>query len=519
MSKDKAIRGSLSPIILSTLLDGDKYGYEILEEIKNRSNGTVILKQPSLYSSLRRMENQDYISSYWQDSDIGGKRHYYRLTEKGKSFYEKQKDSIDYSTLVDASDDAGASTEAIEYEEPEKVGYEQPAQIENNTEDPGLKVIKQESLFKLSQTLEEVKHEEPVFKKDNFEQINLFKTNMVGVIKPDNSVKYQKVDENELKQINQSQDGFSSFETIFPQDNTPLQLDISNLKTQEGDAKEVHLDFSSLINENNPKIDNKLINNNIYLKSNMEDYNDYTASDYNPLKYDDNTNPNANGNYILKKSTDPTKPDVYYMDVIDKLYAPYRQDAKEPVPMDEEIYEPDDDSDIIQDLNSELKSNGIRLRQYNKINRKFNPQDNCIRYNKLRMVEGWLVYGIALLEIWLTFMIIALTHALVPSHINFYIAATFVCLIYPIILTIIYFISPNFQIESHFKLGVGIFNKMLAMLITILFVFAICLLIGMTSLKDADFFSFWIVPTVLTTNYITSSCIYYLLIKSRRFCY
>ena len=77
-------RGQLNNVILTTMLDGDKYGYEIIDEILNWSNGKIELKQPSLYSALTRLEKADMLSSYWTDSDIGGKRHYYRLTDLGK---------------------------------------------------------------------------------------------------------------------------------------------------------------------------------------------------------------------------------------------------------------------------------------------------------------------------------------------------------------------------------------------------------------------------------------------------
>ena len=76
-------RGSVYTIILKALQTGDKYGYEICKEIEEKSNGTYILKQPSLYSGLKRLEAQKDVKSYWGDSEIGGRRHYYSLTEKG----------------------------------------------------------------------------------------------------------------------------------------------------------------------------------------------------------------------------------------------------------------------------------------------------------------------------------------------------------------------------------------------------------------------------------------------------
>lgn len=86
-------RGQLNPTILSCLVSGDKYGYEIIEEIKAKTG--IEIKQPSLYSSLKRMEVQKLVSSYWKDSAIGGKRHYYCLTNDGRKFLEEN--PVDFS--------------------------------------------------------------------------------------------------------------------------------------------------------------------------------------------------------------------------------------------------------------------------------------------------------------------------------------------------------------------------------------------------------------------------------------
>jgi DNA-binding PadR family transcriptional regulator len=97
-------RGQLNPIILSTLLDKDKYGYEIIEDIKSKYS--VEVRQPRLYSSLKRMETQGFISSYWQDSEIGGKRHYYSLTGEGRNFLDKNPIEIQpESTQINSVDE------------------------------------------------------------------------------------------------------------------------------------------------------------------------------------------------------------------------------------------------------------------------------------------------------------------------------------------------------------------------------------------------------------------------------
>lgn len=89
-----APRGSVNKIILKSLLDGDKYGYEIIKAVEEESNGKIKLKQPSLYSSLNRFEDKHLVESYWQDSEIGGRRHYYTITDKGIEFYKSETEDL-----------------------------------------------------------------------------------------------------------------------------------------------------------------------------------------------------------------------------------------------------------------------------------------------------------------------------------------------------------------------------------------------------------------------------------------
>lgn len=133
-SKKPASRGSVNNIILEVLSEGEKYGYEIIKEVEEKSNGKIILKQPSLYSSLTRFENKGYVSSYWKESSIGGRRHYYKLTELGAQTYYNLKhkddvDNIDNNIDVVESDinDQNANEANVE------VNYIEPT-FEDNTE-------------------------------------------------------------------------------------------------------------------------------------------------------------------------------------------------------------------------------------------------------------------------------------------------------------------------------------------------------------------------------------------------
>lgn len=83
------IRGNIDTIILSILCVGDNYGYEIMKTIYKKSGKQYELKEPSLYSSLKRLESQKLIESYWGNESQGGRRKYYQITKEGIQTYNR----------------------------------------------------------------------------------------------------------------------------------------------------------------------------------------------------------------------------------------------------------------------------------------------------------------------------------------------------------------------------------------------------------------------------------------------
>jgi len=94
------LRGHTDTMILKLLLSGDKYGYEISKLIHANSNGEYELKEATMYSSLKRLEADSCITSYWGDETQGGRRKYYRLTDKGKQTYFENKNNWEYAKSV-----------------------------------------------------------------------------------------------------------------------------------------------------------------------------------------------------------------------------------------------------------------------------------------------------------------------------------------------------------------------------------------------------------------------------------
>lgn len=82
ISKDM-IRGATDGIILNILSQGDSYGYQMVQQIKQLSNGTYEINEATLYTVFRRLSKNDLIESYYGDETQGGRRKYYHITNAG----------------------------------------------------------------------------------------------------------------------------------------------------------------------------------------------------------------------------------------------------------------------------------------------------------------------------------------------------------------------------------------------------------------------------------------------------
>jgi DNA-binding PadR family transcriptional regulator len=86
------IRGHTDTIILSHLIEHDSYGYEINKSIQEKTNNEYELKEATLYTAFRRLEQAGYISSYWGDENTGARRRYYSITNLGREVYKQNKE-------------------------------------------------------------------------------------------------------------------------------------------------------------------------------------------------------------------------------------------------------------------------------------------------------------------------------------------------------------------------------------------------------------------------------------------
>lgn len=94
-------KGNTAMLLLKLLESGDMYGYQMIEELKRRSDDTFTLKAGTLYPLLKNLENEGYLTSYGMTAPSGKERTYYALTDGGKcALAEKIKSWNSYSKAV-----------------------------------------------------------------------------------------------------------------------------------------------------------------------------------------------------------------------------------------------------------------------------------------------------------------------------------------------------------------------------------------------------------------------------------
>ncbi len=81
--RTQLLKGTTPLLVLSVLRDGELYGYEIAQRIRERSGGAFAPSEGSLYPALHALEAEGALKADWRVSDKGPRRRYYGITPKG----------------------------------------------------------------------------------------------------------------------------------------------------------------------------------------------------------------------------------------------------------------------------------------------------------------------------------------------------------------------------------------------------------------------------------------------------
>ena len=84
MLSKELVAASTVPLVLSVLTQGESYGYELIQRVRELSGNRIEWTEGMLYPVLHWMEDEDLIEAEWREAETGRKRKYYRLRKEGR---------------------------------------------------------------------------------------------------------------------------------------------------------------------------------------------------------------------------------------------------------------------------------------------------------------------------------------------------------------------------------------------------------------------------------------------------
>jgi PadR family transcriptional regulator PadR len=85
MTKLQQLRKGSTPVLILSVLAAEKmYGYQIMRELEQRSEGYFTMTAALLYPALHQLEADGLVKSEWQDGQGKRRRKYYTITPKGR---------------------------------------------------------------------------------------------------------------------------------------------------------------------------------------------------------------------------------------------------------------------------------------------------------------------------------------------------------------------------------------------------------------------------------------------------
>jgi PadR family transcriptional regulator PadR len=85
MTQLQQLRKGSTPLLILSVVESNKmYGYQIMRELEQRSEGYFKMTAALLYPALHQLELNGLLKSEWQEGQGKRKRKYYSITPKGR---------------------------------------------------------------------------------------------------------------------------------------------------------------------------------------------------------------------------------------------------------------------------------------------------------------------------------------------------------------------------------------------------------------------------------------------------
>src|SRR5918999_6466509 len=76
-------RGTVEYCVLALLRNGERYGFELVRELAEVDG--LVTSEGTIYPLLTRLRKDNLVTTFWQESESGPPRRYYRLTDEGRA--------------------------------------------------------------------------------------------------------------------------------------------------------------------------------------------------------------------------------------------------------------------------------------------------------------------------------------------------------------------------------------------------------------------------------------------------
>ncbi|MEI7742329.1 MAG: PadR family transcriptional regulator [Chloroflexota bacterium] len=81
--RSELFKGAMVYLVLAVLREGEQYGYQVAQHIRERSDGAFAPSEGSLYPTLHRLEADGALVAVWRDGERGPRRRWYSITSGG----------------------------------------------------------------------------------------------------------------------------------------------------------------------------------------------------------------------------------------------------------------------------------------------------------------------------------------------------------------------------------------------------------------------------------------------------
>ena len=491
----------INKLILQTLQTGDKYGLEIIKDIEESTHGTVVVKQPSLYSALSRMEKKGLISSFWRDSEIGGRRHYYSLTNLGQEEIKEKKKPVDMQ----------------EFANPNRFAKEQQDEVQPIVE---TKIVEPKiEPMPIAEPLKIIK-QEPEKPQEVFEQFDPSKSQDID--KPSFTQQMREyVEPESIEEVKPEPVSTTSPTPFFEKTEPEPQPKVEPIHTNFNNYDDADVE---IIREEHKSNRNEINYKDILgdLDADLQS-NEVIPSSYESIK-SEFVQPREQ---IEEKPTAPRKQSEYSKQIAEILRSEKKVETKERQASD--LYA-QQSKDLLEEINrrynldkrptptnndhkiaptsvgyTHIKQENIVIKPYSKTEKVAFSKKTFIDKNKFNLCRAGIMTVIFMIELIISYFLLRDAEMIYKPHEFLYILYGVLGFTYFGVMALLTFkdLDKKTRIKD-INWGMNLLYRVLLAAVLATFVIAMCLCFGMTAPLEIEFFTLWYIPALAIADLLLS---------------